>query len=209
MRLTRVTECDSCGDLTGYLGGKLLGRVMDKHGSLGVTGDDNLCLGTLGQGLLNKGGPTRLLESTLISHSQLVFHHLHLLGPGAITTRNDASNISRVFNTLNSQLVVADLLGQGLEEWRASRSPDIARLRCATGKDDSVVLALAVSKSVLCRAGEASTGAANATTNGTAAAAAAATATAITAKATEATELALNWASQSEGDKSKKKSESE
>lgn len=59
--LTGIAESDGRGDLAGDGGGKLLGSVVDEHGSLGVSGEDDLGVGTLGERLLNKTRPKRSL----------------------------------------------------------------------------------------------------------------------------------------------------
>ncbi|KAI6756682.1 hypothetical protein HG530_011280 [Fusarium avenaceum] len=73
-----------------------------------------------------------------------------------ITHLHDATNAGGVVNTLDSHLVVSELLGESSEERGSGSGADVAHLGGATGEDDSYVLALAA-EAVLGRATGAST----------------------------------------------------
>lgn len=59
--LTGIAECNGRGDLARDGSGKLLGSIVDEHGSLGVSGENDLGVGALGESLLNKTRPERSL----------------------------------------------------------------------------------------------------------------------------------------------------
>jgi hypothetical protein len=137
-QLTWIAKGDGRGDLAGDGGGELLGRVVDELRALGVSGEDDLGVGTLGEGLLSKTRP-RTTVSTL--PSSLSHTCLHLSGPGRITTREEARNVGGILHALDGQLVVANLAGEGLEEGRARGGAHVADLGGAAGEDDGDGLA--------------------------------------------------------------------
>lgn len=68
----------------------------------------------------------------------------HELRPFGVTAIQEPGHVGRVVDTLHGEVLLADLLGQGLEEGRAGDGAHVALLGGAAGEDDNVGGAVAV-----------------------------------------------------------------